>query len=129
MKIKRPFEVLIKNVDEIRMGSPYNSCTIILPDIYSALPHNGWQDLYAWSEDSSILVLIKWAFEDIHPGFQFCIIDAESGFWHFGEIIQGMANSITVADRKIKYTKFLYDKEKSGPGLLCCTIDGEMDIG
>ena len=67
---KRPFQIKVTNVDEVRMGSPYNRCNIELVGFdKTKLPEGGWQDKYAWSDDSKTLVLIKWDFENNKPGF------------------------------------------------------------
>ena len=111
------------------MGSPYNYCHIELID-YRALeiPKGGWQDKYAWSSDYKKLVLIQWDFENGEPGFHFFIIDTEINQIKEGQRIPGLVNKIEIENEKIKINKYLYDKEKSEPGNLCCNIDEEYDL-
>ncbi len=79
-KIKRPFEIKITNASEIRMGSPYSHCDIELAGFDKIkLPKSGWQDKFAWTDDSKKLVLIKWDFENNDPGFHLFHIDIETG--------------------------------------------------
>jgi hypothetical protein len=127
--IKRPFQIKVTNVDEIRMGSPYNRCDIELVGFYKTkLSKEGWQDKYAWSDDSKKLVLIKWDFENSKPGFHLFCIDAETGQTKESPRFFGLPNNISFIADKIKINKFLYDKEKSKPGDLCCNLDEIFDF-
>jgi len=108
----RPFQINITNVYEIHMGSPYNDCEIELVGFNKAkLPRVGWQDKYAWSSDSTNLVLIKWNNEKNKPSFNLILI-----------------NKISLNEYRVKFNKFLYDKEGSSSGNLCCTIDEEYNF-
>lgn len=111
---KRPFEIRLTNVGEVRMGSPYNLCNIELigrPRI--KLSQKGWQDIYAWTEDSKRLVLIKWNFDNNDPGFHLFLIDTESGKTLESPRIFGLPESISILGDTITFEKFLYDKTKS----------------
>jgi hypothetical protein len=47
---------------------------------------------------------------------------------HESPRIFGLPTSISIQDGKIKINKFLYDKDKSRTGNLCCNFDEEFDI-
>ena len=122
--ITRPFQIKVTNAGEVRMGSPYNSCDIELIGFDKIkLPLGGWQDKYAWADDSNRLVLIKWNFESNDPGFHLFIIDIETGQTKESPRLFGLPNRVSFKGDKIIINKFLYDKEKSKPGNLCCNID------
>jgi len=122
--IKRPFLIRITNVDEVRMGSPYNHCDIELAGFDKVkLPKTGWQDKYAWSDDSKKLVLIKWDFENNFPGFHLFLIDIETGQTRESPRLFGLPKNISINGEKVKLNKFLYDKEKSKSGNWFCEID------
>lgn len=127
--MSRPFIVKIKNPGEIRMGSPYNLCEIELIGFEKIkLPVGGWQDKYAWSEDSKKLVLIEWNFESNEPGFHFYIINTESGNFEKTERISGLPNDVEIIGNKIRYNKFLLDRLKSDSNNLCCNFDEEYTL-
>jgi hypothetical protein len=121
--LTRPFEIKLVNSLEIRMGSPYNQCEIeILGKTNIVLPKYEWQDKYCWSNDNTKLILIAWNFEENIPGFHFCIFDIESGCMKRSEKIFGLLNSLILVENKIEYSKFIYNKEESKLGELCCNI-------
>ncbi|HMG08301.1 MAG TPA: hypothetical protein VK609_07310 [Mucilaginibacter sp.] len=125
----RPFQINITNVYEIHMGSPYNDCEIELVGFNKAkLPRVGWQDKYAWSSDSTNLVLIKWNNEKNKPSFNLILIDTITGEIKESAKIMGLINKISLNKYKVKFNKFLYDKERSSSGNLCCTIDEEYNF-
>jgi hypothetical protein len=127
--MKMPFEIKITDVGEVRMGSPYNSCYIELVGFHKLkISSHGWQDKFAWSEDSEKLVLIKWNFENNQPGFHIFSIETETGKTKESERIIGLPNSFSILDNKVKLNKFLYNKEKSKTGNLCCNIDEEYEL-
>ena len=74
-----PFKIQFKNLEEIRMGSPYNGCDLELvgSNNHIRLPKATWQDKYAWSFDFKVLVLIEWQLEEHFTGFRFFIIDTD----------------------------------------------------
>ena len=120
----RPFQIRMSHIEEIRMGSPYYGCDIELIGFDKIkLPKHGWQDKYAWTDDSKQLALIKWNFESNKPGFHLFLIDVQTGQTKESPILFGLPNNISFTGNKIKINKFLYDKEKSEPGYLCCNID------
>jgi hypothetical protein len=126
--VDRPFEVVISNVDELRMGSPYNTCNIHVTGIELDLPQTGWQDKYVWSANSRYLVLVRWNLQQNNPGFNFIIIDSIYLKIQRSEKIPGLLEVIEVANQVIKYRKFLYDRDKSKGGNLCCYHDDEYLI-
>jgi hypothetical protein len=126
---KRPFQIKITAVDEIRMGSPFNHCHIeLVGSDKIKLSEAGWQDKYAWTSDSKRLVLIKWDFATNDPAFHLFLIDTETGKTKESGMFYGLPKSISIIGDKIKLTKFIYSKEKSGPDNLCCDIEEEYEF-
>jgi hypothetical protein len=73
----RPLRVKFVQVNEIRMGSPYNMCRVALlgkwiPD----LPNQGhdYQPIMAWSSDGRHLALVRWAVRSNEPGFKVVVV-------------------------------------------------------
>ena len=117
------------NAAEVRMGSPYNNCDIELVGFDKLkLQKSGWQDKYAWADDSKKLILIKWDFENNEPGFHLFLIDTETGQTKESPRLFGLPNNISLIGDKIKVNKFLYDKEKSRASKLCCEVDEEFEF-
>jgi len=111
------------------MGSPYNHCHIELIGFDKMmLPKAGWSDKYAWTDDSKRLVLVKWDFENNIPGFHLYFINTENGEVFESPRIFGLLSDISIAGKKVRITKFLYNKEKSEPGKLCCDVNEEFDF-
>jgi hypothetical protein len=126
---KRPFLIKATNSGEVRMSSPYNTCEIELVGFEKLkLPKGGWQDKYVWTDDSKKLILIKWDFENNEPGFHLFLIDTETGQTKESPRFFGLPNSVSVIRDKIKINKFLYNKEKSSAGKLCCEVDEEFEF-
>ena len=110
---KRPLEVRLTNVGEVRMGSPYNLCNIELVGKHQIeLAQTGWQDIYAWTEDSKRLVLIKWNFENNDPGFHLFLVNSENGKTLESSRILGLPESISITGDIVTYRKFLFDRTK-----------------
>ena len=126
--MKPPFEIRLHDIDEVRHGSPYMHCQIELVGADIRLADDWWQNKYAWSDDFSKLVLIRWNFDENEPSFHFYIIDVLSKSTFESERIFGLIDSIAVSNNIIEYIKFLYDKDKSGRGDLCCHLTGEYVI-
>lgn len=127
--MKRPFEIKITDIGEVRMGSPYNSCVIELVGFDKLkLGEGGWQDKFALTEDSKRLILIKWNFENNHPCFHIILIETDTGKTKESERIMGLPNSISISGYKVKLNKFLYNKEKSEHGKLCCEVEEEYEF-
>jgi len=119
----RPFQVIFKNVNEVRMGSPYNSCDIeIVGTNKIQLPKASWQDKLVWSDDSKTLVLVKWDLDRNNPVFKLVKIDTETGTIQESIRMLGAVNSLKVTDNTVRYNKFYYDKVKSKEKL-CCEIE------
>lgn len=129
MNLKPLFEVRFTNIDEIRMGSPYNTCKIEIIGISNIkLPATaGWQDKYAWTPDFKQLVLIKWNTSN-EPGFHFFIIDIESGESRESPKVLGLLNNLSIIGKNIFYNKFLFNAEKSMRGQLCCESDEIFEL-
>jgi hypothetical protein len=127
--MQRPFQVNITNISEVRMGSPYSTCEIELIGFDKvSIAKNGWQDKYAWSRDSSKLVLIKLDFENNIPAFHFFIINVDTGETKESNKYFGLVNEISIEDNTIVINKFIYDKLKSKPGKVCCEVDEKFEI-
>lgn len=119
-----PFEIEFSNVMEIRMGSPYNSCDIKFTGATNIeIPNVSWQDKYAWSSDFAKLVIVKWDFDNNIAGFHLFTIEIASGKTHESPKFLGLLNSLSIVDDKIHINKFLFNKEKSVTGALCCNED------
>lgn len=123
------FVKIVGQPQEIRMGSPYNTCQLKFTGTNLDLPTSDWQDKYAWSDNNRHLVLIRWNTENNEPGFQFYIIDNKTTTLVISERILGMVNDLKVEGNKIMYNKFYFDKENSKPGMLCCHTDEVYEIG
>ena len=64
------------NREEVRMGSPYNTCRVRLSgDWVPDLPADDWQDLAAWREDHGALALVRWHTPGNRPGFRVWVLD------------------------------------------------------
>lgn len=127
--IKRPFLIKFTNANEIRMGSPFNSCDIEIVGFDKIkLPKCSWQDKYAWTDDSKKLLLIKWNFENNDPGFHLFLIDTETGQKKESSRLLGLPTNVSIIGNKIKISKFLYDKKKSVAGKLCCEVEEEFEF-
>ena len=127
--MNRPFEIKFTSINEVRMGSPYNSCNIEFVGFDKLkLPEVGWQDKFAWTNDSKKLILIKWDFENNIPGFHLFLIETETGITKESERLMGLPNSISISGYKVKLNKFLFNKEKTEPGKLCCEIEEEYEF-
>src|SRR5687768_7201476 len=104
---KPPFQVKFIDPQEVRMGSPYNLCSIkILGNDKIKLENNAWQDKLAWSKDFQYLVLIKWNFTKNEPGFHFVIFNIYTGECKTSERIFGLLKYLEIQDKKILYKKF-----------------------
>lgn len=127
--MKRPFQIKMTNVEEVRMGSPFMNCDIEIVGFDKIkLPRNGWQNKYAWSNDSQKLVLIKWDFDNNEPSFHLFLIDILTGETKKSPKLFGLPNNIKFSKNKVKINKFVFDKEKSVIGNLCCDIDEVFDF-
>lgn len=123
-----PIQVQFNNIEEIRMGSPYNGCDVELIGNYNIeLPLATWQDRYAWSSDFRILVLIKWDLDENVAGFRFFTINIESEMTQESKKILGLVNNIFIEGQKIKINKFLFDKEKAAMGI-SCSVEEEYNL-
>jgi hypothetical protein len=121
--LKRPFQIVFKDVSEIRMGSPYKTGKVELVGTDKIqLPDASWQDKFAWSDDSKKLVLVKWESSGALPVFRLFMIDTESGATQESIRMLGAINSLKIVDKTIHYNKFYLDKAKS-KDTLCCNVE------
>lgn len=77
----RAIRVRFADVSEVRMGSPYNVCRVVLsgqwvPDLPD--DGSGFQDRAAWSTDGDFLGLVQWAAGRNEPGFRVLIVDVQN---------------------------------------------------
>ena len=126
--IKRPFLIILKDVTEIRMGSPYNSCAIELSGADKiTLPKATWQDKYAWNDSSTKLVLVKWEGFSDGPVFRLFIIDTETGKTQESIRMFGAINNLQIKGNTITYSKFYYNRAMS-KDTLCCKVQEDYLI-
>lgn len=60
--MKPKIQPIFSGLSEIRMGSPFKCADLeLMGEWVPNLPHNGWQDIYAHSENGKILALVRWA--------------------------------------------------------------------
>jgi hypothetical protein len=125
----RPFQIKVSNASEIRMGSPYNTCSIELIGFNKVeLPKNGWQDKYAWNEKSDHLVLIKWSFENNNPGYALYLINISEGKIQQSPRFQGLLNDVMLNGKKAKINKFVYNNAPPVDGKLCCNVEEDYEF-
>jgi hypothetical protein len=124
-----PFEVILTHITEIRMGSPYNTCHLSLSGFDKVnIDSYGWQDKFAWNNDSSVLILVKYNVEGNIPGFNLVRINAETGEMRESRKIFGLVNNLSINNNGIiTINKFLYNKEKSTKEL-CCEVIEEYSL-
>jgi hypothetical protein len=75
----RSIRVRFVDLGEVRMGSPYNVCRVVLSGRWvPGLPDGGegFQDIVAWSPGGGYLGLVQWA-AGRHPGFRVVVIDVQ----------------------------------------------------
>ena len=121
--LERPFQIVFKELSEIRMGSSYNTGKVELVGTDKIqLPDASWQDKFAWSDDSKKLVLVKWESSGALPVFRLFMIDTESGVTQESIRMLGAINSLKIVDKTIHYNKFYLDKAKS-KDTLCCNVE------
>jgi hypothetical protein len=108
-------EVKISNLSEIRMGSPFNTCDIQLIGINDLhLPKSGWQDKFAFTEDSKQLILIKWNFPNNEPGFILYSIDIENQSYQVSGQLLGLPKTVSINNEgRVLISKFYFDKTKT----------------
>jgi hypothetical protein len=96
---------------EIRMGSPFNHAYLKLegkwvPD----LPKDGWQDIYAHSDNGNILALVRWDTENNEPGFRLVMIDTKRKAVEETDRIPGCCESLEWRGAGFSYRAFGYQK-------------------
>jgi hypothetical protein len=87
--------VRFKDVGEIRMGSPYNSCRLVLTGTkVPELPETDWQDRAAYSPRKRFLGLVRWDTRGNTPGFRIFTIDSRKGACTASRRIRGLCKRI-----------------------------------
>lgn len=115
--MKKPYKVVFEDKVEIRMGSPFNHCTVRfegfeLPEI----KEGGFQDLLSWDVDFKHLALIKWNINDKNePGFNIYVANADNEKIIFcSERIEGVCKQIEFVKKNIIYTAIKNGNERDG---------------
>src|SRR5258706_5793689 len=93
--------------DEIRMGSPYQICSLHLSGEWTPdLGEGGWQPLNCASPDGRYLALVKWDTAENMPGFRVVLIDEERKSVDSSQRILGCCESLTWGDDVIYWKAF-----------------------
>lgn len=104
--MEQKFKVKFIEKMEIRMGSPFNHCSIktegfLLPNIGSS----GFQDIFSWSINYKYLALVKWEIgKKNKPGFVIYIVDPLKEKVIFStDRISGICESLHLKNNHIEY--------------------------
>ena len=110
-------KVRFKNREEIRMGSPFNTCDIILEDNKNRinLPNKDWQDKFSTSPDGKLLALIFWDIKCNEPDFRILLVDIKKQNKSISKRFNGICKSISWAENGfnldiITYVKIINNK-------------------
>ncbi len=92
----------------MRMGSPFNhACLDLEGDWTPDLPRDGWQDLYAQSDDGNIIALVEWDVgENGDPGFRIVMVNAPRHTVEKSERIRGCCEDLEWTINGFKYRTF-----------------------
>ncbi len=105
----RPFEIIFKNVGEIRHGSPYNIAELVHtgPKYIKLKAHNSWQDKLSWSPNGNFVALVKWEHNNSDPCFLLILVDSKTGVEINSTRIEGCCEKIRLSnDLVVKYKSF-----------------------
>lgn len=105
----RPIRVRFVDPCEIRMGSPYNCCRVVLTGRWvPELPHRGegYQDLSARSRAGDHLGLVHWDIRNNDPGFRVVVIHISSRKVTRSRRILGCCKSLKWSDGGFSYEAF-----------------------
>jgi len=95
------------NSHEIRMGSPYQICSLQLEGEWTPdLEERGWQPLYSRSPDGRYLGLVEWDTADNTPGFRVILIDENQKTVEASQRIPGCCESLMWGDNVIFWKTF-----------------------
>lgn len=95
-RMKPKIQPTFSGLSEIGMGSPFRCADLELEgDWVPDLPRDGWQDIYAHSENGKILALVRWDIDKSNePGFRLVMVDAQRKAVEETERIQGCCESV-----------------------------------
>lgn len=101
-------DVNFVNCDEIRMGSPFKTCELVIRGVgwVPNLDLDSWQDLIAYSPDDNKVALIKWDIKENEPGFRVFEIDLAEKKVSSSKRIAGCCKRVYWADDKISWETF-----------------------
>ncbi len=94
------------DVCEIRMGSPYNGCSLkIDADWDPKLENSEYQNVVCYGPASRFVGLVQWSIsEDNNPGFQIVILDDRERRITRSARIEGCCDGITWRDRGVHWS-------------------------
>jgi hypothetical protein len=96
-------KIEFSNCSEIRMGSPYQVCTLNIDAEWGArLGERDWQDRAAHSPDGRFVGLVYWDILN-SPGFRIMLLDTKTKRVNESERIAGCCDSITWKNNGISY--------------------------
>lgn len=94
-------KVITSNQIEVRMGSPYNVCDIEVEGVDIQIPKSGWQDIYTFSNEKQLLILVRWNLDENLPGFNCYFIKLPTGHKTISKRIEGIVTDIEVDSDQI----------------------------
>jgi hypothetical protein len=101
------FKVSFKNCFEIRMGSPYQLCELVLEgDWLPELGDRAWQNKYLLSTDGQILVLSAWDVVLNRPGFKLIILNGHEHTVQETARIAGCCTSLHWSENRVAWKAF-----------------------
>ena len=99
--------VLFSNCHEIRMGSPYQICSVRLKGGWiPELEERAWQPLHSRSLDGQYLCLVEWDILENTPGFRVVLIDEQRKTVETSHRIPGCCEALTWGDQVIVWKAF-----------------------
>lgn len=99
------FDFVFINQTEVRMGSPYKTCTIQF--IGSKQPYIGttdYQEIYAWTTDRDYLALVRWNIRNNKPGYNIYLVESESGRVSVSDRFEGFCKDVEFDGNNIVLT-------------------------
>ena len=106
----KPIRVRFVEPIEIRMGSPYNACRVLLtgpwvPDLPDA--GQGFQDVKAWSPSGEFLGLVQWDIPQNDPGFRVLVVGVRNQTLTRSRRVAGCCESLKWSADGFEYRAFV----------------------